>query len=84
MIRAGIGGQIPAFAFPGGSSGVDRTDVPALGEAFRSCGFPGVSGFVVQPAVIEMMSMSIIQDPMNSDFIFCLWNKHYSLKLYKI
>jgi hypothetical protein len=71
VTSVGIGGQIPAFA--GCSSGVDSTGVPVLGGGVRDCGFPCISGFVVQPAVIEMMSMSMIQGPMNSDFIFCLW-----------
>jgi hypothetical protein len=70
VTRVGIGGQIPAFA--GCSSGVDRTGVPVLGIGVRDCGFPGVSGFVVQPAVIETRNMRMIQEPTNRDFMFCL------------
>jgi hypothetical protein len=68
ITRGGTGGQIPVSA---GCPDAGRTGVPATGGGVCKGGFPGISGFVVQPAVIEMMSMSVIQEPMNSD-LMCL------------
>jgi hypothetical protein len=69
ITRGGTGGQIPVSA--GCSPDAGRAGVPATGGSVCDGGFPGISGFVVQPAVIEMMSMSMIPEPMNSD-LMCL------------